>query len=305
MALFITFANIYIYIVIMPLEHAYIEVNGVKLHYVKEGSGQELVVLLHGWPEFWYTWRNQLPVLAEKYTAIAPDLRGFNESDKPEGVSNYHANIVATDIVELVYALGYKKAHIVGHDWGGAIAYNIAIQYPEVVDKLVIMNAPHPAIFMKHLTSNPRQLMRSYYMFLFQIPWLPEKIIGRDLKTFFSKAFRGWCYNKEAFSDEDIQRFVEAYSIPGALEASINYYRAGIRFGTKEAKKGTLKRKIESKTLIIWGENDKALGKELTYNMEKYFASTYEVVYIPECSHWVQNDRPEIVNKYLMEFLTN
>lgn len=289
----------------MDLAHKYITVNGVQLHYVQAGKGEKLVVLLHGWPEFWYTWRHQIPALADKFTVVAPDLRGFNDSDKPRGVANYHANVVAKDIVELIAALGFEKAHVVGHDWGGAIAYNIAIQHPEAVDKLVIMNAPHPAIFMKALVSNPRQLMRSYYMFLFQLPWLPEKLIGRDLTTFFYKAFRGWCYNKDAFTPEDIQEFVNAYSKPGALESSINYYRAGIRLGPREASKGTLNKKIQSKTLVIWGEGDKALGKELTYNMDKYFDNGYDVVYIPNCSHWVQNDCPDEVNTHMLQFLSH
>jgi epoxide hydrolase 4 len=288
----------------MELAHKYIVANEVRLHYVQAGKGKKLVVLLHGWPEFWYTWRKQIPALADHFTVVAPDLRGFNESDKPKGVANYHANIVAKDIAELIRNLGFDKAHVVGHDWGGAIAYNIAIQHPEVVDKLVIMNAPHPAIFVKALTSNFKQLMRSYYMFLFQIPWLPEKLIGRDLTTFFNKAFLGWCYNKDAFSPEDIQAFVKAYSIPGALESSINYYRAGIRLGPREVSRGTLNKKIEAQTLVIWGEGDKALGKELTYNMDKYFSNGYEVNYIPNCSHWVQNDCPDEVNTHMLAFLT-
>lgn len=284
------------------ITHEFIEVNGIKLHIAKQGSGEKLVVLLHGWPEFWYTWRYQIPVLAEKFTVVAPDLRGFNISDKPNGVENYASHIVASDIAELVTKLGFKKAYIVGHDWGGAVAWAFSALYPELTEKLVVLNCPHPKEMMKAFKNNPSQLLRSWYMIMHQIPFLPELLYKYTLPLFFQQFVRGWMYNKENFTDEDINQFVQAFKHPGALTGSINYYRAMLRV---KPKSGIFKNKTQCPTLLIWGEGDKALGKELTYNTQHYINSSYQVKYIPRCSHWTQNDCPEEVNEYLMEFLTN
>jgi len=167
--------------------HQYANVNGVDLHYVKEGNGDQLVILLHGWPEFWYSWRHQIGPLSKSHTVVAPDMRGFNESGKPKGASNYTQEIVGADIVELVKHLGFEKAVVVGHDWGGAVAWHIALNYPDVVEKFVVINCPHPALFVNNLKSNPRQLFRSWYMFFFQLPVIPEIVMGFNLKQFFTK----------------------------------------------------------------------------------------------------------------------
>lgn len=282
--------------------HNYGVVNGVRLHYVQAGSGSELVILLHGWPEFWYSWRHQIRILAEKYTVIAPDLRGFNESDKPRGTRNYTQETVARDIVELIALAGFSKAVIVGHDWGGAIAWHLALNYPEKVSKLVVMNCPHPAIFIRHLKSNPRQLLRSWYMFFFQLPYVPEFFMGLDRKQFFENAFRGWAYNKSNFNDEVIGAYVKAFGRKGALTGGINYYRANIRAVRGGAGEGH--RKVQAPTLLIWGEGDRALGKELTVGTEAFIEGPYKARFIKDCSHWVQNDCPDEVNGYLLEFLS-
>lgn len=284
------------------ITHEYIKTNGIKLHIAKAGKGKKLVVLLHGWPEFWYTWRYQIPVLAEKFTVVAPDMRGFNLSDKPKGIENYAAHVVAADIAELIQKLGFQKAFIVGHDWGGAIAWSFSVLYPELTEKLVVLNCPHPKEMMKALTTNPSQLLRSWYMFMHQLPVLPELLYRYTLPLFFKQFVRGWMYHPENFTDEDLREFVKAYQQEGALTGSVNYYRTMLRVKPKSA---IFKQKTQSPTLLIWGEGDKALGKELTYNTQQYIQSTFEVKYITKCSHWTQNDCPQEVNQYLMEFLTD
>ncbi len=280
--------------------HEYAKVNGINLHYVTAGKGDKLIVLLHGWPEFWYSWRAQIPDLSKNYRVVVPDLRGFNKSDKPKGIEHYTMDEVASDIVELIKYLGYEKAHIVGHDWGGAVAWNLGISHSYIVDRLAVLNSPHPAIFIKALKTNFSQLRKSWYMFFFQLPFLPELFLKINLKKTFENAFRGWSFNKSAFDDATIQKYVDAYSQPNALTSSLNYYRAGIRMSLKG---GTRQhRKITVPTILIWGENDQALGKELTYGMDKYFEGVLEIKYISECSHWVQQDAPEKVNKYLLDF---
>ena len=281
------------------ITHEFIEVNGIKLHIAKQGSGEKLVILLHGWPEFWYTWRYQIPVLSEKYTVVAPDLRGFNLSDKPKGIKNYKLDIVASDIAELIPKLGFKKAFIVGHDFGGATAWVFAALYPELTEKLVVLNCPHPKemfIGMKKLS----QMRKSWYIFMHQIPFLPELLYKLFLPLFFKTFVRGWMYNKKNFTDEDLNAFVNAFKQKGAITGSLNYYRAMVQ---TKPNKAVFKNKIKAATLVIWGENDKALGKELSYNTAKYIDASYDIKYISNCSHWTQNDCPNEVNKYLTEFL--
>lgn len=280
------------------ISHKYIEVNGIKMHYVEQGEG-ELMLLLHGFPEFWYSWRNQIPELAKNYHVVAPDLRGYNETDKPKEVSAYKLETLTKDVLELIDKLGYEKAIVVAHDWGGAIGYELGMQHPDKVEKLVIINSPHPSIMKKNLTGNFQQFKRSWYMFFFQIPFLPEFFMRSNLKLNFKKTFRGWAFNKSNFTDQDIDEYVKAFEKKGALTGAINWYRAALRSWNNLKKP---KNPISVPTLIIWGEDDKALGKELTFNMDKYFSAPYKVKYLSKCSHWVQNEYPDKVNQMLLDF---
>lgn len=284
-------------------EHAYVETNGVRLHCVTRGEGK-LVVLIHGFPEFWYSWRHQMPALAQRFKVVAVDMRGYGDSDKPTAVEAYGLGELTADIKGLIEAFGASKAHVVGHDWGGAVAWTFPMIYPDYTDKLVVMNAPHPAIFTANLRRNPRQLMRSWYMFYFQIPRLPEASIRAGGYFALKRAFRDWAVDKEAFSDEDIDRLVDAASKPGALTGGINYYRAMFRSLDLRHLPSELRApRIKSPTLLIWAEEDRALGKELTYGMEPLFEETFSIKYLPGCSHWVQQEQPLLVNQYLDEFL--
>ncbi len=280
------------------LEHHYVQVNGIRMHYVRAGHGSELVVLLHGFPEFWYSWRYQIPALAEHFTVIAPDLRGYNETEKPRG--GYEIRSLVQDIVDLIAALGFEKVHLVGHDWGGMIAWSLAIARPELLERLAVLNLPHPAVFTAALRGNWRQLLRSWYMAFFQLPWLPEAVMRLNQYVLLEQTMRGMAIEKSHFTDQDMHIFQQALARPGALTASLNYYRALPR-GSQGLYKGTGMR-VQLPTLLIWGENDTALGKELTYGTERYVPDL-RIRYVPNCGHFVHEEQPELVNGYLLEFL--
>ncbi|MCS6925292.1 MAG: alpha/beta hydrolase [Candidatus Binatia bacterium] len=284
------------------MQHGTAYVNNIRLHYVTQGVGK-LVILLHGFPEFWYSWRHQIPILAQHFRVVAPDMRGYNDSEKPKGVASYRLDLLTADVLGLVRAFGEERAIIVGHDWGGGVAWAFAAQYPQATERLVVLNCPHPHAFQKHLRTNLRQLRRSWYIFFFQLPWLPELAVRLTLRRFVEQAFRGMAIRKEAFSDEDLQRYVEALQKPGALTAGINYYRAAFRGFLRHGARRFPP--ITCPTLLIWGEEDIALGKELTYDMEPYFTHRFAIKYIPQCSHWVQQEQPELVTQYLLEFLAD
>ncbi|MBI3950063.1 MAG: alpha/beta hydrolase [Acidobacteria bacterium] len=268
------------------------------MHYVTQGEGP-LVVLLHGFPEFWYSWRHQIPVLAERFRVVAPDMRGYNETDKPEGVEQYQLLLLIGDIAGLIEALGEKRAVVVGHDWGGGVAWAVAMHRPDVVERLIVLNAPHLAIFQQHILKNPRQSARSWYMFFFQLPAVPEKLLSLNNYAFIRRAFEG------VLQDAEIDKYVEAISKPGALTGGINYYRANVsqEFILGALGQPTAFPQIKAPTLLVWGEDDAYLGLELTEGVEVYIDAPYTLRRIPGCSHWVQQQKPELVNQYILEFL--
>lgn len=282
------------------LEHHYIHVNNIRMHYVKAGRGERLIVLLHGFPEFWYSWRKQIGPLSEHFTVVAPDMRGYNLTDKPKW--GYETDVLVHDLISLIRELGYEKAIVVGHDWGGVIAWAAAIAFPHRVERLIVMNAPHPSVLEEALRSgNWRQFLRSQYVLFFQLPWLPEAIIRADDYAVIEQAFRRSAIDPSAFTDKDIDDYKTALARPGALTAALNYYRAALRQGSRGlfASTGTV---VRVPTLLIWGQEDAALGTELTYNNER-FVPDLTVKRIPNCSHWVQQDCPDLVNQYILEFL--
>jgi pimeloyl-ACP methyl ester carboxylesterase len=305
----------------MALEHRMVETNGIRLHCAVDGDGP-LVVLLHGFPECWYSWRHQIAALAPRFRVVAPDLRGYNESDKPKGVHAYALPELVADVHGLITAFGEHEAVIVGHDWGGAIAWTFAMDHPEATRRLVVMNCPHPAIFIQQLRANGRQAARSWYMLFFQIPWLPEALLGLGRARLVGAAIRRSSVRQDSITPVDLDRLRDAASRPGALRSAINYYRATLRSPeARAAWPGWLRRfvygdqpvpgvrdrledwpKITAPTLLIWGENDVALEKELTLGMEPLVASL-QIKYIPLCGHWVQQEQPAVVNGFLLDFL--
>ena len=277
--------------------HHRAEVNGITLHYVAAGSGP-LVVLLHGFPEFWYSWRYQIPALAGAgFRVLAPDLRGYNESDKPRGVDSYRVEALVADVAALIEHAGYQRAHVVGHDWGGAIAWAFAMRYPERLERLAILNAPHPAAFLRELRTIG-QLRRSWYILFFQLPGLPELMLRA-----------GDCLSRShlsasARSPGRFQRGGRGPLQAGAgaarrLTAALNYYRAAYR---GRARIGRRMRPIEAPTLLLWGEQDAYLGLRLTEGLGPW-VHDLRIERIPDASHWVQIDAAEQVNRSLLSFL--
>jgi pimeloyl-ACP methyl ester carboxylesterase len=277
-------------------KHDSIISNGIRLHYVTQGEGP-LMLMLHGFPEFWYSWRKQIPEFAQNYKVVALDLRGYNDSEKPADASAYVMPEFIKDVEGVIRGLGYESCVLVGHDWGGAIAWNFAYAYPEMVEKLIILNLPHPAKFAEGLRT-PQQLLRSSYIFFFQLPWLPELLVQASGYQVVTTALTGMAVNKDAFSDADLAAYKEAVAKPGALTAMLNYYRNAFAQRIVNREWGVL----NVPTLMIWGEDDTALGKELTYGTEAYVRN-FQIRYIPNCSHWVQQERPDLVTQYIREYL--
>ncbi|MBI5365965.1 MAG: alpha/beta hydrolase [Planctomycetes bacterium] len=280
------------------IEHRYAQVNGIRMHYVIAGRGP-LLLFLHGFPEFWWSWRHQLAEFARDYTVVAPDLRGYNETDKP--ATGYEMPVLVEDVVQLLRALGAERAVVAAHDWGGAVAWSLAISRPDCVERLIAMNIPHPALMLRALRTNPRQMLRSWYIAFFQIPWLPEFCLRWNGYWAIGRAFRGMAPRPDAFSDADLQVFKDAMARPGAVAAAVAYYRALRSPATHRLARASDMR-VRAPTLLIWGEQDTALGKELTYGTEE-FVPDLRIKYIPQSSHWVQQEEPELVNRFMREFL--
>lgn len=281
------------------LVHRVAEVDaGVRLHYVEAGQGP-LVILLHGFPEFWFSWRTQIPALAEAgFRVVAADMRGYNLSDKPRGVKAYSTDILARDVVRLIEACGERRASVIGHDWGAGVAWTFAMLYPEHLERLAILNVPHP-ITMQRGLGTLRQLRKSWYIFFFQLPWLPEAWSRAGDYRLVRAALQRDPVNRAAFSAEDIERYVQAIAQPGALTATINYYRAFLRYGARLRRR---MRRIDAPVLVIWGEQDRYLGRELA-DPDPAWVPNARVERLANASHWVQNDQPTRVNELLIEFL--
>ncbi len=278
-----------------PWRHGYASVNGVKLHYAEMGSGP-LVILLHGFPECWYEWRHVMTHLAPYFHVVAPDMRGYNWSDKPSGVGEYKTATVAQDIVDLIEALGESRAYIVGHDWGGAIAWYMGMHHGTHINKLVVANAPHPAAFEREL-KRFRQLGRSWYVLFFQLPWLPEASIRLALRS----TLQGSAATPGAFTQDALDVYMNNISQPGVATAMINYYRATFRQGPAWFKTG--EQSISMPTLLLWGMKDFALLPELTEGLEEWI-DDLRVVRIPDSGHWVPEEKPGVMSDNLIEFLS-
>lgn len=316
----------------VDLDHRNAVVDDVRLHYVAAGPEDgDLVVLLHGFPEFWYSWRYQIPALAEAgYRVVAPDLRGYNRSEKPHGVESYAIGNLVGDVVGLIDAQGGRSqrdrrtserggtnreqdretAHLVGHDWGGAIAWAVGMQRPDVLDSLTVMNAPHPAALAREFDF--AQLRRFWYVLCFQVPWLPERLLAAGNARAVGEMFRDQPENPDAFDEADIERYREAFARPGAARAAVNYYRAYVRGIWKPMAKATLPglrrvfdppgdTEIPVPTLVLWGERDAALGVGISEGLDEWIPDL-RVERFPEASHWVQCDAPEAVTEELLAF---
>jgi pimeloyl-ACP methyl ester carboxylesterase len=280
--------------------HIQIDTGEVKLHAVEAGKGP-LVVLLHGFPEFWWSWRYQIPALAAAgYHVVAPDLRGYNLSDRPRHVSDYSVPHLTADVAGVIRAMGETKAHIVGHDWGGGVAYSFAMAYPAMTTRLAVLNCPHPATFEKALLTSWKQLRKSWYIFFFQLPGLPERFLRKNDYEALKGALRAG--RPGVVPESELQPYVEAARRSDGLYGGIHYYRAMIR----SAFRGRIPKPavIECPTLVIWGQRDEALGEELAEPLKRWVPHA-RVEKLPHASHWVQVDEPAKVNALLKDFLAS
>lgn len=279
-------------------EHAFREVNGLTLHTVAAGEPDDpLVVLLHGFPEFWSEWREYVaPLVDAGYRVLVPDQRGYNRSDKPAGVRQYRISQLSRDIVDLVATEDRETARVVGHDWGAAVAWDLALRHPEVVDRLGIINVPHPKVFEAQLTSNLTQLRKSWYMFYFQLPWLPERLSRRNDYRFMTETMRTGS-RSGTFSETDFERYRRAWDKEGALTAMINWYRALFRY-----REDPPREQVQAPTMILWGENDQALVPEMATESLVYCAEG-RLERFSDATHWIPHEHPERVADLLLEHL--
>jgi pimeloyl-ACP methyl ester carboxylesterase len=287
----------------MNLEKQFVDLGDVTLHVVMAGAkdGKPLI-LLHGFPEFWYCWRKQIPYLAEKgFRVIVPDQRGYNLSDKPKKIADYKIGLLAQDVVNLASALGYERFHLVGHDWGAAVAWWTALLFPERLHKLAILNVPFPSVMNEVFRQgNWQQLLKSWYIFYFQIPYLPELSMSTGdfallMRSMMESGKEG------SFTPEEMEAYKRAWAQPRALRSMVNWYRAAGQSATDSSPSSSRQVQIIPKTLILWGEQDKFLGKELA---EKSLEVCRDgrVIFYPNASHWLQIDEADAVNQELASF---
>lgn len=280
------------------IEFEYIETNGITLHVAVTGPEDgELVILLHGFPDFWYGWRKQIEVLTEAgYRVAVPDQRGYNKSDKSKGKKAYVINELGQDIIGLIKHFKREDAVIIGHDWGGAVGWHLTSTHPELVQKFIAINIPHMGIFPKALLKTPSQLIKSLYMVFFQIPILPEiKLSGRNFKN-TAQVLKS-SSRKGTFTESDIREYKRAWSKSGALTAMLNWYRA-LPSSMKHIKKD----KIEVPVKIIWGEKDRFLSKTLAEESLQFINAT-SVTWIKGATHWVNQEEADVVNKEILKVL--
>ncbi len=272
----------------------------VTLHVARAGNADDPpVILLHGFPENWTSWRHQIPALVDRgFSVMAPDMRGYNLSDRPTERADYRIRMLIDDVAALVRASGHARAHIVGHDWGGVVAWTFAGVYPELIDKLVIMNAPHMYLYHRALR-RPSQFLRAWYVAMFQMPGIAEAALSaRDYRA-MRRLFANGPVRTGAFSADDIEQYVVAAKQPGALTAMLNYYRALKEPGSSQIARSA---RAECETLVIWGDRDRALSLRLLIGVED-MARLVQIRRIRDAGHWVQNEAPAEVNKYLVDFL--
>ena len=275
------------------IEEKYIRTNGITLHAILAVEGKPLMCL-HGHPDFWYGWKNIILGLHKQYRLIVPDLRGYNLSDKPKGVENYKLDILLQDIKGLAEWLKLDKFTLMGHDWGGALSWAFAEKHPELLNRLIIINAPHPKIFGKKIRGDKKQRKSSGYIFEMLKPGGEQAFMRNDYQLLQFAVF-GSARNKEAFAEADKQKYLEAWSQPGAILGGVNYYRAN-------RKMEGLTGRIEVPTLVLHGMKDKYVRAGVLEGLEEFVADL-EIVKLPNASHWVMHDAPDIALSAIQDFL--
>ncbi len=276
-------------------DEGYIVANGVQLHFVTAGSGP-LAIVLHGFPEFWYSWRANLPALARDHRVVALDMRGYNLSEKP--ARGYDLATLTNDVRAVIEALGERQADVIGHDWGGLIAWTFAMRQPDYLRRLVVLNAPHPATLTREWR-HPGQFRRSAYVGFFQLRGIAEDAIARDDFSYLWRTFRAADPGSAWLTRDDIQHFVDALARPGALTAALSYYRQLVRSGATALSPA---RVITAPVLLLWGELDPYLGPWMADDLEPW-APAIRVHRFATAGHWLNQQMPEQVNAELRAFL--
>jgi pimeloyl-ACP methyl ester carboxylesterase len=283
----------------------FIRTNNIDLHVTTDGPEDGTsVVLLHGFPEFHYGWRKQIPALAAAgFQVIVPDQRGYNLSAKPKGIPSYDVDALAQDIVGLFDHFGVQKAGLVGHDWGGAVAWTVALNHPQRLEKLAILNVPHPDVMARFILKDRAQRIKSWYIYFFQIPFLVEWILRAGDYSVLSRMLRG-SGRRNTFTEEDIAEYRKAWSQKGALSATLNWYRAAFRRGLKSyfRHRDMTARRVKVPTLMLWGRHDLALSERMVGPSIALCDNGCSVLFA-RATHWVQHDQPNEVNRLLIEFL--
>jgi pimeloyl-ACP methyl ester carboxylesterase len=283
---------------LVAIRHERIQADGVGLHVALAGEGPP-IILLHGFPENWTSWRRQFPALVQAgFSVWAPDLRGYNLSDRPAARDAYHLRHLMDDVAAIVRATGAPRAHIAGHDMGGVIAWAFAGHRPTLVDKLVILNAPHPQIYLRKVR-RPPQMFKSWYVLFFQFPRLPELALSARNFSAVRDMFVRMPFRRNAFTESDVDQYIRALSLPGALTAALNYYRANLRSDSIQLAGSA---RIAAETLVIWGDHDPALDISLLDDLDRVVPRV-QIHRIAESGHWVQNEAPDEVNRVLIDFL--
>jgi pimeloyl-ACP methyl ester carboxylesterase len=286
-------------------QHKYADVNSVRLHYVTVGKGK-LMMFLHGFLEFWYAWKHQLAEFGRDYQAVAPDMRGYNLSSKPAKVEQYQMKYLINDIRTLAEHLGHKKFILVAHDWGGGVAWPFAMRHPEFLEKLIIVNAPHPIIFVRELRDNPAQQKASQYILVHRTPEA-EDILAKDNYAILVSSLFKEGIKQGYFTEEDRKAYIEAWSQPGALTDGLNYYRAA-HLGSFTGESDEVLSadpslfRVLVPTLVMWGEKDRWLLTGNLKGLERYVPNL-TIKRIPDGSHWVIHEQPQLVNSYIREFI--
>ena len=275
-----------------------IATNGIHLNVAQAGPEDgPLALLLHGFPEFWYGWRKQIPALADAgFRVWAPDQRGYNLSDKPPRVSDYSIDKLADDAAGLIAASGRRRAIVIGHDWGGAVSWWLAANHPELIERLVIINVPHPFVWQRLMLTDPRQTLRSWYVFALQLPWLPEWSARRrdwqGIVRGLEKSSR-----PGTFTAADFAEYRRAWSQPGAMTAMVNWYRAAFRTPPRPPRNS----RILPPTLVLWGVNDKFIIRRAA-EMSRQRCDLGRLVLYENATHWLAHEEPDEVNRQILEF---
>ncbi len=279
------------------METLFFQNGSVRLHAMAAGPQDgPVVLLLHGFPEFWYGWRRQIqPLAAAGFRVVVPDQRGYNLSSKPFGIAAYALSELVSDVIAIADQLGQEKILLAGHDWGAAVAWSAALLHPQRIAKLAVVNVPHPSVMRKFLSTHPRQFLRSWYMFFFQLPWLPEALFSAfDFRVGSRSILRS--SRPGTFSAEDLAQYRYAWSQPGALTGMINWYRALFRTRAKFQDKT-----VRVPTRILWGERDAFLLSEMAHESLRYCTSA-ELFTFANATHWLQHEEPARVSDLLIEF---